>query len=247
MVSQFHVHSIGIVAENKPRNDRFCNIIAIEDSPALDGEVSYNPQTEVIQITDSVGKVTSIKTTSDATINCEWYPSGSNRVTPPDVQRGELVEILRLADTDQYYWRCMGLRDNLRRLETVIFAVNASPENGGSNGINFKNCYFFEVSGHNGQITLGTSKANGEPFSYTMQLNTKEGAFNLIDDIGNQFELDSGDRRLQMRNADNSYVKVEKKTVEISGDDSVKLMSGGTSFELTPKGSTHTTPDYAIV
>ena len=44
MDSVFRLYSIGYVAENKPRNDRFVNVLAVEDTGGIDGEVTFNPQ-----------------------------------------------------------------------------------------------------------------------------------------------------------------------------------------------------------
>jgi hypothetical protein len=233
MASQLTLHSIGYVAENKALKSRRVNCIPVEDAAGLDGESTFNPLQQTLQGTDSNGKQYDVKATQDASYDCEWLPGTSNRVTPPDVRRGELVEIWRLGDTDQYYWRCMGLRDNLRVLETVIFAFNASPKEGGK-GVDITQCYFVEFSAHNKAITLGTSKANGEPFAYTMQYNTGEGTWFNMDDVGNLFELDSSDNRLQMLNADGSFVKIERKVVDIKGDEMVRITSGDSVLTLKP-------------
>lgn len=233
MSSQLKMVSIGYVVENKALNTRRVNCLPVEDAAAIDGEVTFNPQTTTLQGVDANGKQYEVKGTQDASYDCEWLPGTSNRVTPPDVRRGELVEIFRLGETDQYYWRCMGLRDNLRVLETVIYAFNASPKEGGA-GVDISQCYFIEWSAHNKAITLGTSKANGEPFAYTMQYNTGEGTWVNMDDIGNVFELDSSENRLQMLNADGSYVKVERRVVDIKGDEMVRLTSGDSVLTLKP-------------
>lgn len=237
MDSQLKMVSIGYVAENKTLKSRRVNCFAVEDAAALDGEATFNPQEQTLQGTDSTGKQYDVKATQDASYDCEWFPGASNRVTPPDVRRGELVEIWRLGETDQYYWKCMGLRDNLRVLETVIYAFNASPVEGGK-GVDITKCYFVEFSAHNKSITLGTSKANGEPFGYTMQFNTGEGAWFIQDDVGNTFELDSSDNRLQMINADGSFVKVERKVVDIKGDEMIRLTSGDSVLTLKPGTAT---------
>lgn len=240
MNSVFRSYSVAVVAENKAPGVRFVNCTPMETMPALNGEVTFNPSAQTLRGTDIEGNAYEVNATMDSTITAEWLPSGSNRVTPPDVQRGELVELFRLADSDQLYWRCMGLRDNLRRLETVVYAFNASPEGNPQEGVNFKTCYFIEISTHNGSLTVGTSKANGEPFAYTFQINAKEGAVNLLDDAGQQFEFDSVDRRLLMINADQTYIRVEKKTVDIKADDQIQLTCGGNVFKMLPN-ETHWT------
>lgn len=246
MESIFKLYSIGLVAENKPRNDRFVNVVLVEDSAGLDGEITFNPQEYRLKGQDKEGNQYEVVTTMDVSLNCEWLPSGTNRITPPDVVRGELVEVFRLGDTDQYYWRTMGLRDNLRSLETVIFAFSATPSLEGK-PLTLDRCYFLEVSTHDKLVTFSTSKANGEPFVYTAQFNTAQGQFILNDDIGNQFELISRERILKMFNVDGSFVDINKKKITISADEEIRLVCGGTTTVMKPESIVSTTQKHNVV
>src|SRR5690606_555632 len=117
------------------------NVFAAEVLGGADGAIAFNPMEFIHKGMDSEGNPYDIKVTMDTTINAEWLPAGTNRLTPPDVVVGELVEIYRLGDTDQFYWRTMGLRDNLRTLETVIFAFSATPSKEGK-PLTLDRCYF---------------------------------------------------------------------------------------------------------
>jgi hypothetical protein len=232
-VSQLVPYSIGIAAENKPLNTRTLNVTPIEVLSALDGELNFNPTSTTSVGTDSAGNRYEVKATVDNTITAEWYPGNSNRVTPPDIRRGELIDIFRLADSDQYYWRCMGLRDDLRRLETVIFAFNGSPKEGGK-GIDFDTCYFLEISTHKKLVTFQTSQANGEPFRYTFQINADEGRTVLTDDVGNYFELDSAKTNLRLENIDGTHLELNRKdikgyapnNIDLKADNNISLTAG---------------------
>lgn len=217
--SQLHSYSIGLAAENKPLRSRILNVTPVEQLPSLDGEIAFNPTDSITVGEDSEGNRYEVKTVMDITLSCEWLPMGSNRVTPPDIRRGELVEVYQLGDSDQYFWRPLGLRDHLRRLETVIYAFNANPTEDEDNQIDINNCYFLEVSTHNRTITLGTSQANGEPFQYTLQLNAGAGLVTLVDDIGNLVELDSSERSILAQNADESFIQLDKRTVRAESVD----------------------------
>lgn len=232
-VSVLHEYSVGVAAENKPRNTRSLNVIAVEKTSSLSGEVTFNPQTNTLQGKDTDGNVYNLNTTQDASLPCEWLPDGTNRVTPPDIRRGEWVRVYRLGDTDRFFWKCMGLRDNLRTLETVILAISANPAPGGS-GIDIANCYFIEMSSHEKHITLGTSKANGEPFKYTVQINTGDGEINILDDIGNHIELVSGENTIRATNADQSFVEIEHQNIRAKADALIDLTCGASNVKLTP-------------
>lgn len=215
--SMLHRFSIGIAAENKPLNTRMLNIVPIELMPALDGELVFDPEQQKISGVDKNGETFEIAVTTDVSISAEWLPLGTNRLTPPDIRRGELIEIYRVADSDQYFWRCMGLRDELRRLETVIWVFNGSPDLG-SEGIDPETSYFLEISTHRGIVTFSTSKANNEKCTYTVQFNPMDGTFRMEDDVGNFFDLDTIERIWKLSNADDTYLELNKKDATLHAD-----------------------------
>lgn len=254
MQTSFVPVSIGIAAENKPLTSVQLNVVAHELIPSIDGPVGVNPETVVTSGTKPDGTEYQTSVQSDVVITATWLPYGSNRVTPPDIRRGERVMVYRLADTDQYYWRDLGLDSDKRRLETVIHAWNANP-NITNSSFDASNAYYFEVSTHNKTITLGTSKANGEPFTYTFQLDSGSGTVSLSDDIGNFVSLDSNEQRITLMNSAQSFFDMHGKNLSISvlGDidinagKSIKLTSG-TTFNTTAgtdltetAGASHTT------
>jgi hypothetical protein len=231
--SVFHLFSLGISVENKPRNSTQLNVLASEKSSAADGEINYNPQESTRSFTDALGNQQQVKTTAERSLVCEWLPSEDNRATPPDIMRNEKIEIWRLGDSDQYYWRSMGLSNKLRTLESVVYTWNASPNPGGA-GIDFKTCYFMAISAHDQHFTIGTSKANGEPYAWTFQINTKTGEFTLCDDIGNEFEIVSKEGRLQLKNMDGTFIKVERKHIEMNASEYIDFTCGGSNWRMTP-------------
>lgn len=245
MDSVFRLYSIGYAAENKPRNERFLNVIATEVSGGTDGEVTFNPEELRLAGTDRDGNTYEVASTVDATINCEWLPASSNRLTPPDIMRSELVEIWRLGDTDQFYWRCMGLRDNLRTLETVIYAFSASKSTQ-KTPLALDRCYFLEISTHDKLVTFSTSMANGEPYRYTAQFNTGIGQFILNDDLGNQFEMISRERILKMFNADGSFLDINKKRITLNADEQIQLICKGSTLTMNPTEILHKTQRWFV-
>lgn len=239
--SMFRLVSVGTSKENKPRNSKTLNVLMNEKAMATDGEIKFDPKETVREWQDTDGATHQVKTTAERSVPCEWLPSEDNRATPPDIRRNELVEVWRLGDSDKYYWRCLGLKNELRALESVVYTWNASPSPAGG-GVNFETCYYLAVSAHDKHFTIGTSKANGEPYGWTMQFNTGEGEFTITDDIGNEFEIVSRDNRLQLKNPDGTFLKLEKQKIDLSANESITLTVGGTVYKLTPDtASTQTT------
>ncbi|MNQ14365.1 hypothetical protein D3C85_273140 [compost metagenome] len=245
----FKIVSLGIVAENKVMQNAdgsWCKEIhatPIESQSMLDGEIKSNPEAVEVQGVDNSGQNFSSKAIVDSTVVATWLPFGSNRVTAPDVRRGERVYLWQAADDDKYYWTIAGLDGHLRKLETVIFAFSASKDEG-SSGLDIDKCYFIEVSTHSKAITLQTSSANGEPFEYTFQFNTAEGAVTLADDVGNYFELDSEAKKLTLKNQDNSHVILDKTKINIKATDEVVIDVGATHVTMTPSGTIWKTPKF---
>lgn len=235
--------SVGYVTKNKDYQSRKIQALPVESASATDGEVTHNPVEEILKGVDKDGNAYEVKGISTRDLECEWYPFDDNRVTPPDVRRGELVMIYRLGNSTQYFWRSMNMRNGLRTLEHVVNAYGASPGAGGS-GIDFEKNYTTTVSPLDGQVTLKTSKANGEPYAYTVQINTKTGMIGMTDDVGNYFELNSKESRLKLQNVDKSYISIEKQWIDMKADKYIKMTVGSTTFELTPTtiaGNTTTT------
>lgn len=258
--TQLVPYSIGIAAEAKPLGTRDLNVTPIEQLPGLDGDIHFNPETNIVRGVDSSGSPYEIRVTTDTSIVAEWLPLSSNRLTPPDIQPGELIELYRLADSDRYFWRCMGLRDELRRLETVIYTFCGDP-NVNNDTLDINNCYFFEVSTHQKTITVGTSKTNGEPFGYTLQINAGEGSVTLTDDINNRLVLNSGassikaetssksfvhldNRNVFMQNTDGSKVSLVGGNVNVDAPSRVTLNGGGSVLTLQGGGTTLKTPKF---
>jgi len=252
-VSQLHLYSIGIAAENKPLSTRKLNVTPVEILSALDGELNFAPQDDVHVGQDSDGNRYEVKSTTDMTLTAEWYPNGTNRVTPPDIRRGELIEIYRVADSDQFLWRCMGLRDDLRRLETVIFAFNASPKEG-TKGIDPATCYFMEVSTHKKTVTFSTSQANGEPFGYQFQVNANDGQMVFEDTIGNSLFLDSGRVFWELINSNGTVLQLDHTNIYGKADNNIDMRAGndmilkaGNNMKLTAGNQIYQeAPNHAI-
>ncbi len=239
--SIFRFISVGRATENLTRNNHMLNVLPIEDAMGTDGEIDYDPQRFSDSYVNDIGETIQVENIVSRDYMCQWLPSEDNRLTPPDIRRGELVEIWRQGDTNKYYWRSMGLKNNLRSLESVIFAFGATPELGGHQN-DLTKCYLLSVSAHDKHFTLSTSKANGEEYAYTIQINSKESAVYITDDDDNFFELDSKDTRLQLKNKYDSYVKVQEKFIEMNADEYIDFKVGSNNFRMTPDSTKLDTP-----
>jgi hypothetical protein len=159
-----------------------------------------------------------------------WINFNSNRITPPDVMKDDLVLIWRLGDTDMFFWQDRNVA-NVKRLETAVWAFAADPSK--PMAPDLSNAYFLMFSSHDGHITLKTSKANGEFCSFIHQINTKDGRVVLEDDIGNSSWFDSKETDIGWRNVNDSVFRMHKTHIYGYTKDDIKFESKFIGFKCT--------------
>lgn len=221
-LSKLKFYSIGLVAENKKLSSNEIEVTPVEELPMLDGELTSKSTDYKGSAEDSMGRHYASNVKAQVTIKASWLRFGdANRMTSPDVRRGESVMLFQFGDADKYYWMTLKQDSNLRKLETVIWAISATQ--GESDATDSTHSYFLEMSSHNKLVHFHTSKANGEPFAYDIQINTKLGAILITDDAGNFISLDSSERRLEMMNGDGSHIDMDKTHLTITTADSITM------------------------
>lgn len=248
MESKLKLYSFGVVAVNKPLSSKEIEVTPMEDLNMIDGEITDNLNEAVIKGQDASGGKFEAKVQGSATVTAEWLPFSSNRKTPPDVRRGEKVAIWQFADSDKYWWSELEYEAKLRKLETVVWMFSNTQKE--DEDATPETTYFIEVSTHNKQIHVHTSKNDGEPFAYDIQLNTKDGNFRIQDDIENIFFMDSAAKRLAMLNAVGSFLDINENNIFMNAVDNIK-MTAGNDISMTSKTingtadkTTYTTPQF---
>lgn len=204
-VSQLKFYSYGIVLKDLVVGEDSIKVMPMEFRLGTRVKIDDEVATEELSHGVAGGEDT-VKMTTGKSITARWLKFDSNRVFAPNVMREEQVMIYRLGDTDVYYWQDFNVA-NVKRLETVVYAFSADPTKKMADDLS--NAYMIMVSTHDKHITIQTSKANGEPFAYTVQLNTDEGNFQLTDDIGNTFYLDSAAETIGAVNSAGSSLKIQ--------------------------------------
>jgi hypothetical protein len=195
-LSVFQKYSIGIVAEHKDLQSKLVLVTPIEETPVMDGVLKSNPMVLETKGVDSSGNDYQTTAMTDTTVTATWLPDSANRITPPDVRRGTRVQLYRMADSDTFYWRDLGLDGHLKRLETCTLVFNNNPDAAGDDTIDPASSYFMEVSTHSGTATFATSKSNGEPLAWTIQVNAKEGSVSVVNDDNDEFTFDGVEKHI---------------------------------------------------
>jgi len=221
-ISQLHFYSLALVASNKKLTSKDIECTPIEHTTMLNGELSDSITSIIASAADASKANYSTSVDSTTSVTATWLPiSDSNRMTAPDVRRGELVILYRFADTDKYWWQILRNDMNLRKLETVIYAFSGTTVE--ADPTDASNSYFMEVSTHRKYIHLHTSNANGEPYQYDIQINTEAGFIQIQDDQGNYIKLDTPAHQISMVNQDGSVVEVNKTNINLSCTDTINM------------------------
>ena len=231
-VSVFKIYSVGIAVENKKLSSKTLEICPIEHMGYVNGELTSDRESHADEGVDHLGNKYTSKVESSNGIMATWLPFVSNRVTAPDIRRGERVLLWRFSDNDEYYWTPMGLDDHLRRRETVIIAYSNDDDESVTE-FNPDNCYYQEISTHNGLWTISTSKSNGEPFAYVAQINAKEGRVVITDDKDNSFEMNSNRSMLSLENNSGSSFTIEGADIRIIAKGKLKIQALETEIKTS--------------
>lgn len=212
--TRLRVISIGIVAENKERDNPEVLITPIEILPFQLGEIKQDEKTFYSKGLDGFGGEWSAQVDIDKTLKATWLSLETNRETPPDLMRGEQVLIWQYADTDKYFYTSMGRDDVLRRLETVVYRWSNVPDpTTDVEAMTDENSYRLTLSTHDQKIELVTNMNNGEPFAYQFLLDTKVGKFTLTDNVDNYIFLDSENTHIKAHNKETTFFELNKKDI----------------------------------
>ena len=227
-MSRLHFYSLGIVAANKSPDTDVIEVIPTEVTPALSGELTDNVDQYTADSVGMMGDTSKISIDTTLSIKATWLPFGqANRLTSPDVRRGEPVNIYQFADTDQYWWEERGANPAIRRKETVCYGFNNNATEGVVGGPT--TMYWIEISTMNKTVTFHTSKNDGEFTTYDLQFDTAKGIFVLVDGIQNSIVLNSPLHQIVLTNSDGSFVDINKTKININAPDSLNITTPTTN------------------
>lgn len=209
--SKYRVYCIGTVAEDLITGNKAIKIYPHEHIANVDGDIE---QTDTIskQSKDSQGNSYNVNANTSITITAIWKNPNSNRTTPPNVRKGELVEVHQYDGTDKFYWMTLGNELDLRGLEHVEYAYVNDPE---AKEITDANSYKVIYSTLNKLVGIRTAANNGEATTYEKMLDTKEGVDILVlDGFGNSIILNSVEGGLNITTNNHVTIKTSNCLIE---------------------------------
>lgn len=209
-------------AENLELGSKILDVFIPEVSGFIDGEVTAHRTTLQTNGVDHRGNPYTVAITTANSIQATWRQMGSNRVTPPNVRRGERIDIWQYENVDKYYWSASGEDDHLRRLESATWAFSNTKDEG-TKEIDESNSYNFKVSTHEKIIDLNTSQSDDEPYSHHIQIDTKNGNMHYRDSDGNYIQVEAKTRTITMENADGSKAVLEGQNATLHAPNEVNI------------------------
>ncbi len=236
--SLLRVISVGVAAENKERNASICEVVISEQSTFINGEIKSDFKTDTASGVDAYGNAFTVTVNTANSVTAEWLGDGTNRVTAPDLRRGDRLEVLQYGEVDRFFWRARPMPgQSVRKLETVIQSYSNTRDEE-DNVQSAKNSWYSEVNTHDKVwTTVQTNKNDGEPYAYTQQVDAKSGNMVLgADDVGNFVQLNSRDTLIEIQNAMNSFMHLDNGKLILEADEII--INGRKSFTVkTPKAT----------
>lgn len=199
-ISNFHTYSVGIVTSDKEIDKDIIEVYPLELMYDRSGYIDdVESVIETIQLADN--NLISVNVNKTLTVKAEWKPTGnSNRVTSPNVKKGETVFLYQFADVDQFFWDTLGIAPNIRRKERVVHMYGNTDET--DTELSGDTSYWFEISTIDKILRLHTSDNDGEKTTFDIELDTLSGILKLVDgrDCSLVYDSDTKEFTLTMVN-----------------------------------------------
>lgn len=234
--------------ENLELGSKDLEVYIPEFSGFTDGEITSDLVPINTDGEDHEGTPYAVEVLTSNTIAATWRQNGSNRITPPDIRRGEAVDIWQYGTVDKFYWSPSGDTDNLRRLETVTWAFSNTQDED-TEELDENNSYNFQVSTHQKVVSFNTSNSDGEPYTHHIQIDTKNGNMHYRDSKGNYIQVEAESNRIIMENASGSKADVHGEDISITAPNNINLKCTNLNIEaqsITETVSTKSTEASTI-
>jgi len=208
-VSKLHFYSLGYVTKDIEEDDVWLDIHPVELLPNADGVID-DIEEERITTVDIHGEVFKTKINKSFKITAKWLNGDNvNRLTAPNICKGETVRIYRYGNTDKYFWRTLYNELDLRKLEKATYVY--SNKRTIQDKTLLDKVYYWTIDTINKFIRLHTDDSDGELTTYDLEINTLEGKVTLIDGKDNSIILDS--------DLENLNITINNDKIDVIGND----------------------------
>ena len=214
---------IGRVVEDLDPNDTELKVSSPNLTPAMTGRLAASDERVSVEIPGPDGSISTDTATTANYIVAKWW--GVNQQSlPPLVKVGEQVGVFQTGDTEGYYWESLGRDARLRQIDRYRLEVSADPKR--LTEKTDDNTYTFVVDPSSKMVSIKTSKANGELYTYTLTIDAQNSFITLQDNEGNRVYIDSVAQVVQLNNAAKAVVRLDKQDIVIDAPRDITIRSG---------------------
>lgn len=218
--SKFKFFSLGMIAQDIAEDSFEVQVFPMEITTSGGGDLNEPPRNATDSV-DAKGENSSVVVDKGKVVTATWVPIGaSNRITPPNVCKGETVMLYNHAGTDQYYWTTMDNEMDLRKNEKATFFFSNKPGIA-SDGL-LEKSYYFTIDCINKFIRLFTNKNDGEYTTWEVKIETDKGLLFIEDGKGNRVEIDSQKDKLTITTLKDVEINTKNATVNASDSATIK-------------------------
>lgn len=215
-----------VVVQDKKADSHAILVAPIELNGEIDGEWSDEMFTYHSKFLDRNGNTKVVSGGFTKCLPATWYKA-SNRVTSPDVVLGETVHLYEFGDTRVYFWKEDPRTDFYRRLEHIQWLFsNISDHELDNQPHDIATAYGVTISTRDKYISVKTNKNDGEPYAHEFLIDTKTGKVHYVDDTGIVISAESGVDKILVKNANASFVELNKKDITVSAPTNVNVLAG---------------------
>lgn len=203
----------GVVAQDKAAGSRDI-LVYLQDTRPYDSGV-LKPTTQKVKFQTTDGQQgTAVGEATESNVVRAVYKGSTDSDMPPDVVKGEMVEITQDANTSTLYWSASGRTTSNRSRERK--EMRAANQEGYVKNLDDGNSYFIRIDTlTTKEIRLQTCMSDGEKFAYTIVINPAESKLSICDNENNEICIDSQEEHIFVRNKSESIIDIMKKNITI--------------------------------
>lgn len=232
MSTQSERTPIGIVLQDKAAGSREILVYPQDTLPFASGELKPVAQKVDISSKTSSGGSSVGSVTETNAIRAVYYGDQHSDM-PPDVVKGEEVELIQDNDTGAILWKATGRTSKLRSRERK--EMRSSNVDGYDKNIDDASSYFIRIDTlATKEIRIQTSMSDGELFGYTILLNPAASQIRVCDNENNEFGINSPEKQTYMRNKEGCIVSLIDKNAVVGAVEDLILKADRQIVMNTP-------------
>jgi len=216
MVSRFKMVGVGIVAKDIEEYDNYLYVFPVEHLNTVKVDIKDSVDVEKVTVTKEDGELEDIVVDTEHTIRAKWLPLGEpNRLEPPMMCAGEMVDLYGFGDGSRFYWVPKYNEVHRRKRDKHSVYVSNKDEPEDPEELVMDSYYYNIIDAVNKFVKIHTSTNDGEAFGYDIEINTKNSTLVIGDRSGNEVIIESVDGKLTINTNKDVIINTENITENI--------------------------------